>query len=174
MLRARVLRSRTLRSRAIQQHASHPNRRVHPHHHPGPYKPPPPLYASQVPTFTTRFPKDIDSDTQKALLTLHIVGVIIHGKPDKRYFFAAGQQLPGSSPFADSAPLPHCPSALTTLPHCLSALTPLQVTRVSTSRPSARRSQPILPTVGACGRSCTSRWTTHRCAAPPRTVRLEL
>ena len=42
-----------------------------------------------VPTFA-RLPKDLDADMYKSLLTLHIVGVIIHGRPDQRYMFAAG------------------------------------------------------------------------------------
>merc|ERR1719223_844653 len=41
-----------------------------------------------IPTFR-RFPKDIDEKIKKNRLKLHIVGVIIHGKPDRRYFFAA-------------------------------------------------------------------------------------
>lgn len=38
-----------------------------------------------VPGWTARTPKDVGEDTLKNLLTLHIVGVIIHGTPDKRY-----------------------------------------------------------------------------------------
>jgi hypothetical protein len=46
--------------------------------------------------FFARAPKDVDGDMQNAFL-VHIVGVIIHGRPDSRYFFAASQQLAGDS-----------------------------------------------------------------------------
>lgn len=36
-------------------------------------------------------------DLVKNFLCLHIVGVIIHGRPDARWFFPAGQQLSGDS-----------------------------------------------------------------------------
>ena len=49
------------------------------------------------PTFTTRFPKDVDESIVKNLLTLHLVGVIIHGQPDRRYMYAASQHLPGDT-----------------------------------------------------------------------------
>ena len=35
-----------------------------------------------------RFPKNIDEKIRKNLPVFHIVGVIIHGTPDRRYFFA--------------------------------------------------------------------------------------
>mmetsp|Transcript_12125 Transcript_12125/g.31819 ORF Transcript_12125/g.31819 Transcript_12125/m.31819 type:complete len:706 (+) Transcript_12125:1194-3311(+) len=50
-----------------------------------------------VPYFT-RPPKygGVDDDIKNAF-TSHIVGVIVHGRPDKRYFFAASQQLTGDA-----------------------------------------------------------------------------
>lgn len=47
-----------------------------------------------VPSFTTRSPKDYDA---KEFMPLHIVGVLIHGLPDKKYFFAAGAHLAGNA-----------------------------------------------------------------------------
>ena len=43
---------------------------------------------------TQRMSKDVPEKVLKNLLTLHICGVIIHGKPDRHYHFAAGDALP--------------------------------------------------------------------------------
>ena len=49
-----------------------------------------------VPCFTRRWPKDAEPWAQKCL-TLHVAGVLIHGRPDKRYLFPASQQLAGDA-----------------------------------------------------------------------------
>lgn len=50
-----------------------------------------------IPCFSTRLPKDITGDIAEHLLVMHVVGVIIHGNPDKRYFFLAYPHLAGDS-----------------------------------------------------------------------------
>lgn len=52
---------------------------------------------NHVPWFSDgRRPKDVDSLLKDAL-KLHVVGLIIHGKPDKRYLFWSYPYLPGNS-----------------------------------------------------------------------------
>ena len=50
-----------------------------------------------VPCFTGRLPKDMTPNVADHLLVMHVVGVIIHGNPDKRYFFLAYPHLAGNS-----------------------------------------------------------------------------
>ena len=50
-----------------------------------------------VPCFSGRLPKDLTPDIADHLLCMHVVGVIIHGSPDRRYFFLAYPHLAGDS-----------------------------------------------------------------------------
>ena len=50
---------------------------------------------NKIPYFA-RNPKDVD-EPLKRTLTSKVVGVIIHGRPDAQYFYAAGQHLSGDS-----------------------------------------------------------------------------
>ena len=46
---------------------------------------------NRVPAFTGRVPKDVDADILESALELHLVGVIVHGSPDDRFFYPAEQ-----------------------------------------------------------------------------------
>ena len=50
-----------------------------------------------VPCFSGRLPKDITPDIADNLLCMHVVGVIVHGNPDRRYFYLAYPHLAGDS-----------------------------------------------------------------------------
>jgi len=52
---------------------------------------------NNVPCFSTRLPKDLPAKVLDHLLPMHIVGVIIHGQPDRRYFFVVYPHLAGDS-----------------------------------------------------------------------------